>query len=509
MKNQSQPAGITIYGQMAIDHIVDINQLLRLGPVKNILKIGDDGELIFTPESYIATEEAYVPWFFGPLTTYQPGFKYWATEVTRFTARILKISNKGQGLIQQLGVPNKELGGGGPNNVKLLFQVFKKFPIQFIGTYRQRPPEEPGSDIWEYVLDSMVSKLDLIPLHENPPINICFEGVGPKMEDRTIIRSPFPSLSLDRLEGIEWPQAEGSTIVVNTIYTTTLAVEALIAATRNAKLAVIACTEALCSKKIFSESECEYFQNKYPMVNFSVTNSLYDIILKYVLPNSSAILILNENELQHLTEAQVIDERGHRFLGGVFKGLKQLREYQGSKKGKIFFTMGKAGSLCCLDEDGVLHHCGITDMAGPIAGKTAIGDIYAGMVIGYEHIKNVIQNEITNVAYQIIAATAAADVGVAKGLRAVNVLGVDSGIIETWQKYTKLGPLDLVSNKAEKLYGPLEKLRLEDVDWSKISVIDDPEKQKQSGPTFLEADIGRQWLRPPYANHVDQKKAYS
>lgn len=506
MADQTQVAGMTVYGQIAIDHIVDVNQLLRLGPVKDILSIGGDGELIFTPGSYLETEEAYIPWFFGPLDTYQAGLKYWAPEVIRFGGRILEIIEKGQGLVRTLGVPNKELGGGGPNNIKLLYQIFMNFPVQFIGTYRRRPEGERTADIWEYVLGSMTSKLDLIPLHEHPPINICFEGVGAKMEDRTIVRSPFPALPFDRLRDINWPESEGATTVVNTIYTVTLAVEALVTAATKSKLAVIACTEALCSKRPFSDDECEFFQYKYPEVNFSDISSVHDLMLKYILPNSAAILVLNESELKHLTGAQVIDERGRRYLGGVLDGLKRLRTLQGNQKGKVFLTMGKEGSLCCLDEDSVLHHCGITDVPGPIAGKTAIGDVYAGMVMGYEHVKRVIRGQVPNVAYQIIAAAAAADVGVAKGFRAVNVLGVDSGIIESWKKYIKLGPIDAVARKAEQLYGPIDDVRLEDVDWLKLSVIEEPKEQKQSGPTFLEADIGREWLRPPFANSVTKTK---
>jgi hypothetical protein len=189
----------------------------------------------------------------------------------------------------------------------------------------------------------------------------------------------------------------------------------------------------------------------------------------------------------------------------VLDGFNRLQTFQGNQKGKIFLTMGREGSLCCLDEDGVLHHCGITDVPGPIAGKTAIGDVYAGLVMGYEHVKRVIRGDVPNVAHQIIAAAAAADVGVAKGFRAVNVLGVDSGIIESWKKYTKLGALHPVARKAEQLYGPLDNVRLDDVDWLKLSIIEDVKEQKQEGPTFLEADIGREWLRPPYANSVTPK----
>lgn len=499
MVKQSQADGVTIYGQIAIDHIVDVNHLLRLGPVKEILRIGEDGELIFTPGSYLETEEAYIPWFFGPLGTYRAnvkGGKYWADEVTRFGGRIIEIIQKD--LVRQLGVPTKDLGGGGPNNAKLLHQVFVNFPIKFIGTYRKKSREEHEADIWEYALGAMVSKLGLVPLHEHPPINICFEGVGPRMEDRIIIRSPFPALPFDRLQGIKWPKPEGSTIVVNTIYTVTLAVEALITATTTSKLAIIACTEALCSTRPFSDDERRFFQDKYPMVNFSDIVSVHDLMLKYVLPNSAAILVLNESELQYLTGAPVIDNRGRRYLVGVITGLEQLRKLQGNKKGKIFFTMGREGSLC-LDENSVLHHCAITDVPGSITGKTAIGDVYAGAIMGYEHVKRVIRGEEPEVKYQIAAAAAAADVGVAKGFRAVGVLGIDSGIIQSWKKYTGLGPLAAVARKAEQLYGSVSDVRLEDVEWDKITTLDRGQ-QKLPGPTLLEDDIGRKWLRPPFAN---------
>jgi hypothetical protein len=505
MNDQTQPPGITVYGQVAIDHIVDVNQLLRIGPLRDILRIGTDAELIFTPGSFLETEEAYIPWFFGPLKTYrkdESGGKFWVDEVARFGGHVMAMIQKG--LVRQLGVPNKDLGGGGPNNIKLLYQVFANFPVQFIGTYR-RKEEHSEADIWEFALGSMVSKdkLHLVPLHEHPPINICFEGVGPRMEDRIIVRSPFPPLPLDRLQGITWPDPEGSTIVVNTIYTVTLAVEALISATMKSKLAIIACTEALCSRRPFSEDEGRFFRDKYPTVNFSDIGSLYDLVLEYVLPNSSATLIMNESEIQHLTGAQVVqvvDNRARRYLGGVFDGLRKLRGLQGNKKGKILLTMGREGSLC-LDEHDVLHHCGITDVLGPIAGKTAIGDVYAGTVIGNEHVKRIIRGEVVDVAIQMTAAAAAADVGVARGFRAVNVLGIDGGILRSWESYTKLGALDAVATKAEQLYGVLSDVRLEEVDWAKISTLRRA-ASKLTGPTLLEQDIGREWLRPPFANSI-------
>jgi len=508
MDKQIEAAGMTIYGQIAIDHIVDVNQLLRIGPLRDILLIGEDGELIFSPGSYLETEEAYIPWFFGPLRTYrkdESGGKFWVQEVARFGGNIMEIIHKG--LVRQLGVPNKDLGGGGPNNIKLLYQVFANFPIQFIGTYR-RKGERSEADIWEFAIGSMVSKLDLIPLHEHPPINICFEGVGPKMEDRIILRSPFPALPLDRLQDIKWPDPEGSTIVVNTIYTVTLAVEALITATTKSKLAIIACTEALCSKKPFSDDELRFFQDKYPMVKFSDISSVHDLVLKYVLPNSAAILILNESELQHLTGAQiiqVINDHTRRYLNGVFDGLRKLRDLQRNKKSKIIFTMGREGSLC-LDENDVLHHCGITDVPGPIAGKTAIGDVYAGTIIGCEHVKCVIQGEVSDIALQMTAAAAAADVAVAKGFRAATVLGIDGSISDSWKKYTKLGLLDLVAKRAEQVYGPLPAVRLDEVDWAKTSTISLTDS-KLTGPTLLEQDKDREWLRPPFHNSVFTPKA--
>jgi len=496
MVEASQTAGMTVYGQIAIDHIVDVNDLLRVGPVTDILHIGKAGELIFAPGSYLETEEAYIPWFFGPFGTYFPGEKHWADEVIRFGGRVIEIIEKG--LVRQLGVPNKDLGGGGPNNIKLLHQVFRSFPIQFIGTYRRRPPEERGADIWEYALGSRVSKLNLVPLHEHPPINICFEGVGPK-EDRTIIRSPFPALSFDRLRDIKWPEPEGSTIIINTIYTATLAVEALITATTRSNLAIIACTDALCSKQRFSDMEIEFFRYRYPTVDFSDIFSVHDLILKYVLPNSGAIIIANEKELEHLTGTQIIDRRGLRYLGGVLSGLDQLQQILGNHRGKIIFTMGKEGSLC-LDENRVLHHCGITESPGQIAGKTGIGDLYAGTIMGYEHIKRSIRGEVTNVAFQMTAAAAAADIGVTKGFRAVNVLGIDSGILESWKKYTWLGPLHDVARRAEKLYGPISDAKLEEIEWIKIS----ESGKGLSGPTLLEDDIGRKWLCPPFVNSEAQ-----
>ncbi len=497
MNKKNEISGITVFGQIAIDHVVDVNQILNLGPASEILTIGEDKELIFRKGSYIATEEAYIPWFFGPLSTYQPSLKYWVDGVERFGGRIMEIIQ--QGLVRQLGIPDKKLGGGGPNNIKLLHQVFRNFPIQFIGTYRRRTQEEHEEDIYEYALKFMVDKLDLVPLHDYPPINICFEGVGDG--DRTIIRSPFPSLPLQRLEDIQWPKSIGSTVVVNTIYTLTLAVEALITATVNSKLAIIALTQALCSKNPFSSDENRYFQMKYPEVNFVNINSVHELILKYVIPNSRAVLILNEGELQHLTGIPVMDKRGRRYLGGVLDGLKEIRKAQSDGKEKIFFTMGREGSLCCFDGNGELHYCGISDTQGPIMGKTAIGDVYAGTILGYEHVKRMIQKEEPIIAHQITAATAAADVGVAKGIRAVNVLGIDGGIIESWKKYTRLGPLDAVEEKAKKLYGEVNNVRLEDVDWDKLTVLSQAES-KLTGPTLLEDDIGRKWLRPPFANSI-------
>jgi hypothetical protein len=301
------------------------------------------------------------------------------------------------------------------------------------------------------------------------------------------------------LRDIIWPRPTGSTIIVNTIYTRTLAVEALVAATTQANLAILALTQALCNKDSFSNDEREFFQETYPGIDFTNVNSVHELITEYVLPNSGAIVILNESELEHLTGAPVFDKRhNRRFLGGVLDGLNRLRELQGDNVEKVFFTMGKQGSLCCLDEEGELHYCGVTDVPGSAVGKTAIGDLYAGTIMGYEHVKRAIQGEDTNIGHQITAAAAAADVGVAKGFRAVDVLSIDGGIIEAWNHYVHLGPIDSVIKKAKSLYGPLFDVRLEDVEWDKISLTG----KRQTGPTYLEIDLNREWLRPPFANSV-------
>lgn len=320
------------------------------------------------------------------------------------------------------------------------------------------------------------------------------------MDDRTILRSPFPALPLDRLGGMEWPEAQGRTVVVNTVYTVTLAVEALIAAA-NAQHAIVALTEALCSKRPFSDDERAFFQKKYPTVGFDHISSVCDLVVKCVLPRSGALLIVNESELQHLSDVPIfrrISGKRFRLLGPSLEALQCVRTMQGDRKGRIFFTMGREGSLC-LDEEGVLHHCGVTDVPGPIAGKTGIGDAYAAMVMGYEHVKRAIGGEVPEVWHQIVAAAGAADVAVAKGPRAVTVLGVDGGVMESWKKYTKLGDLASVKMRAEEMYEEGAQVRLEDVDWRKLSMLQG-RNSKLFGPTLLEDDLGRQWLRPPFAN---------
>ncbi len=446
---------ITIFGHPVIDHVARMDDPMTMGEAESVFKLGADYEMIFQEGSYIVTMTNGSLFKFGPLgmggKVYNKGGKY--------TVNVVEYNRNDEQGVAFLGYPIVKLGGGGPNALQIMSQVFTDLKPEFIGTYSRKIDPTILRVLKKRTKNG---RLDCIGIYENPPINIVFEGIGPK-EERNIFKSPFPPIPL-----LERHPAHGKTVMVNTVYNNMLAINGLMDAGRDDKLGVLALTTSLCRKENFTEEEKSYFNEQYGAETFEGINNIYNFLTNLLLGNSEPILIMNEDELEHMSGVNIVekvDEKSFIYFDRVLQGLKRMREYQRGHKPRIYFTMGSNGSLC-LDENDVLHYHGVTDdVYGRKKGKNAIGDAYASAVLCAEHKSRRREKNLPASRVMDIAA-ALADAAVAEGVEYTDAAAVDRALTESYKNYIELGEIQEV----DRSYGTIH-TRVNDIRWDKYSII--------------------------------------
>lgn len=143
--------------------------------------------------------------------------------------------------------------------------------------------------------------------------------------------------------------------MVNTLYSTEVAVDALCYACEPDRLGILALTKSLCSKAPADPSTFDHILGEHRGLTRDKGqkfHSVHEFVAKFVLPNGNCICVVNEDELENLVELPTCFEHGEtRFatLGNVIEALKRLRGLQNGSRDRAYVTLGPNGSVV-LDE---------------------------------------------------------------------------------------------------------------------------------------------------------------
>jgi hypothetical protein len=369
--NKTEEFDITIFGQPVIDHVITLRKPFSYGDLTKVCQVNPHGDLVFKENCWIGTIENEETYFFGMPVKYPNGEE----SFTLFHGKKASVSRLEKGgvlappaLVARHLRPTPNIGGGGPNVLQILNQVFGKLSIEFIGAYSPMPGGEdidPSIRLFFETVPPLLQEisprpqrnLEIARIYSTVPVNIVIEGMPGNGEDRGVLKSPFAEKIIDQPFN-----PKGRAIMVNTVYSKTLAVNALCCAIENRVLGVLALTDSLCNNQDpFSNEEKEWIKTFLASRNMDIDlnriNTLYEFILKIILPQGPAVLIMNESELEHiLNPKNEISEKlanlpkGVQFLGD----LKEKIHYDISKKALIFkggMSKEEKGELLGLSKD--------------------------------------------------------------------------------------------------------------------------------------------------------------
>ncbi len=528
---------ITIFGQPVIDHVINLQNPFRFGELMKICKMNPEGELVFKENSWIRTIEGEEPYFFGMPLIYPdgkeslrliPGKKAVAAHLRRSVIAAPE-------LVARLGKPIVNMGGDGPNVLQILNQVFGRLSIEFIGAYALMPGGAIDPTI-RFVLEAVPPllreaspqpprNLEIAPIYDAVPVNIVVEGM--RGDETGILKSPFT----ERI--IEEPFIpKGKAIMVNTIYSRALAVNALCCAVEKGRFGVLRLSESLCNiREPFSNEEKEWIEDflgsRNIDIDFRKINTLYDFILEKILPQGPALIIMDESEFDHILNPRYEDpsdfhpvtkQKRVRILEGqrvhldsLLEGFQAIRNIQKNRKSRIYVTLGVYGSLC-LDEYDIVHYSPATVVEGiPSKGKTAIGSTYSAMVVAGEYISRF--HKKVEIPYIMSAAAAAADALFYSGFESVSPATIDEYLAKSITNYKddaekgnyhELGPLSKLKEKLK--YLPLEgapHIRLSDIQRKDWFTVMNPGGPRMIGHYSLQdkrVSYGVEFLTLHYAN---------
>lgn len=532
---------ITIFGQPVIDHVITLRNPFRYGELMNICQVNAIGEITFEENSWIRTIENEEPYFFGMPLKYPDGIE----SLKLIPGKKPTVSYLEQnviaplGLIARLGKPIINIGGGGPNVLQILNQVFGKLSIEFIGAYSPMPGGTIDPSI-RFVLEMVppllqeVSprpgrNLEIAPIYSTVPVNIVIEGMRGNGEERGILKSPFTERIVDKPFN-----PKGKAIMVNTIYSKTLAVNALCCAIEEGRFGILALTESLCNTQDpFSDDERRWIKDflcsRKTDIDLERTSTLYDFIVGEILPRGPAVIIMNESEFDHIVNPKgkdnsdfhpVTRQKRVKILEGrlvhldsLLDGFQTIRNIQKTRKSRIYVTLGTYGSLC-LDEYDTVHYSPVTVVEGlPSKGKNAIGDTYAAMILAGEYIARFRRKEKVEIPYIISSASAAADALFYSGFESVSPAAIDEYLVKTVTNYKddmekgnyhELGPLLKLKEELKNL--PLEgapHIRLGDIERKHWFTVINPDGRRMIGHYSLQNrrfSYGSEFLTLPPAN---------
>jgi hypothetical protein len=501
-ETERDPVNITVYGNPVLDVIVDVSEgarhVVERDAIGQIADIRPNGNLEFKPDTYVCFFLGHDPIVWGPFnpenrqSVYSVGEKYSIS--IRCGDDAYKVFESDESTIAYIPGPHLRLGGGGANVLFGFYDVFAQLKVELIATVEQNPPSKRGRlDPFVIPLTRKIGPYTKIPLYAQPGINLAIEGLGSK-KDR-IIFTTLIQANDDVIESMPTPR--GKAIMVNTIYSPRVALDALSFACEPDRLGILALTKSLCNKKKMDPCMIDQVVKNHPhiKINKNEVNSVYDFVIKSVLCTGACTLIMNEAEIEHLTDVAVGFQRRDFYLtslGGVIEALKKIRTFQESLKERVYVTLGADGAIV-LSEDDKLIYCGIVDdRSRAPTGKTAIGDTYATFILALETIGNYIR--LHNIPAQDVckAAAAGADSGVYDGFGNLAVYKVNRFLGDSNRRLLDIGPLYSFPCDKWKEVGISE---MRDSDWESISRRSYMANNLDFTPGTLQEVIGRAFLR--------------
>jgi len=344
------PVNITVYGNPALDVIVNVGEgsihVVERDALEQVATIRPNGNLEFTPDAYLCFYLGVEPILWGPFNpggrqaVYTAGEKY--PIFIQSTEAAAKIIETNQANVAVLPGPSQRLGGGGANVLFGFYDVFAQLKVELIATVEKTPPGKRGRlDPFVMPLTKKIGPYTKIPLYDQPGINLAIEGLGTH-RDRTIFTAQLPS-DEQPLESLPTPR--GKAIMVNTLYSAQVALDALAFACAPDRLGILALTKSLCSKRKLKSDAIERVMKKHPHLGSQSSTPIecvHDFVTAVVLPNAGCILIMNEAELEHLTGVRVGIQRRETYLpalGGVVEALKKVRAFQQNGKDRVYVTL--------------------------------------------------------------------------------------------------------------------------------------------------------------------------
>jgi len=511
-----------------LDVIVDVREgsghIVEHDAIEQIATIRPNGNLEFRPDTYVCFYLGTDPIVWGPFNpngqqeVYAVGQKYpipihsgeEAAKIQEVYAvgekypipihsgeEAAKIVESNQSTVAVLPGPNLRLGGGGANVLFGFYDVFAQLRVELIATAEKLPPGKRGRlDPFVIPLTKKIGPYTKIQIYDQPGINLGIEGLGPK-RDRTIFTAEI-SVQEESLHVI--PAPRGKAIMVNTLYSPQVALDALAHACRPDRLGILALTKSLCSKKKLEFAMIDKVLKKHPHIKLHgdvSVKSVHDFVTKLVLPTGSCILVMNEAEIEHLTGVRVGIQRRETYLatlGGIIEALREVRTFQQSVRERVYVTLGADGAIALTGHDRLVY-CGIVvDRSRMPTGKTAIGDTYATFILALETIGNYIRSH--NLPAQDVskAAAAGADSGVYDGFGSLAVYKVNRFLGDNNRRLQDLGPLSSFPSDKWKEVGVSE---MRDSDWDSLSrgSFMAPGTLTSFAPGTLQEVIGRAFLR--------------
>lgn len=378
------PVNITVYGNPVLDVIVDVSEssrhIVERSAIEQIATICPNGNLEFRPDTYVCFYLGSEPIVWGPFNpknqqeVYSVGEKYPIPILSGDTAEQILESNPSVAIIAG---PTQRLGGGGANVLFGFYDVFAQLKVELTATSEKIASGKRGRlDPFVVPLTKKIGPYTKIQLYNQPGINLAIEGLGSK-KDRIIFTAEIPNQE-EIIENI--PEPRGKAIMVNTLYSPQVALDALAYACAPDRLGILALTKSLCNKKKIESSFVDKVLKRHTHIRLRgdlEIKSVRDFITKLVLPSGNCILIMNEAEIEHLTEVHVGIHRRETYLptlGGVVQALRAVRTFQQSIKERVYVTLGANGAMILTESDNLIY-CGIVEDRSKVpTGKTAIGD---------------------------------------------------------------------------------------------------------------------------------------
>lgn len=495
------PVNISVYGNPVLDVIVNVGQgaghVVECDAIEQVATIRPNGNLEFRSDTYLCFYLGIDPIVWGPFNpkgqqeSYQVGGKYPITVHSGNAASILIESN--QSNVAVLPGPHLRLGGGGANVLFGFYDVFAQLKVELIATVEKNSPGQRGRlDPFVMPLTKKIGPYTKVPVYEQPGINLAIEGLGHK-KDRMIFTAEI-SANDESLQDLPIPH--GRAIMVNTLYSPQVALDAFAYACAPDRLGILALTKSLCSKMKIDSSILDRLYVKHPHMripdNVNI-KSVHDFVTNVVLPKGRCILIMNESEIEHVAEIKVGIQRGESYLptlGGVVEALKKIRHYQQSVRERVYVTLGADGALVLTEEDNLIY-CGIVDDRARVpVGKTAIGDTYATFILALETIGNYIRAHNIPTHDVSKAAAAGADSGVFDGFGNLAVYKVNRFLGDSSRRLDDLGMLNSFPCDQWKNMGIPD---MRDSDWDSLSR--NSYHATSFVPGTLQEVIGRAFLR--------------